>query len=73
MTALRITSPRPSRDLIDHAIARHGAGRVLLAALLALLRPKARPPDAASLPDHLRRDVGLPDIEAQRHWTRYLR
>lgn len=58
MTALPLHT-RPSRDAIDTAIALHGPLRVLLAAARALLRPKARPPDVASLPDHLRRDIGL--------------
>ncbi|UWQ17474.1 hypothetical protein [Jannaschia sp. M317] len=60
MTALRLPSA-PTRDIIDTAIALHGPGRVLLAALRAMVRPKSRPPDAA-LPDHLRRDLGLPPM-----------
>ncbi|WGH79269.1 hypothetical protein [Jannaschia ovalis] len=59
MNALRLTRARPPRDLIDSAIAVHGARRVLLAAAAALLRPRPRPPDASTLPDHLRRDIGL--------------
>ncbi|CTQ50018.1 hypothetical protein [Jannaschia donghaensis] len=59
MTALRL-SPPPTPTLIDDAIDRHGATRVLWAALRALLRPTARPPDLRDLPDRLRRDIGLP-------------
>ena len=53
----------PHVDSIDGIIARHGAFPVLVAALKALIRQrKKRPPpvDAATLPDHLKRDVGLP-------------
>ena len=46
-------------DLIGDAIARHGATRVFLAALRALLRP-TRPTRPGPVPDALRRDVGLP-------------
>ncbi|MEM9797904.1 MAG: hypothetical protein AAF919_15540 [Pseudomonadota bacterium] len=60
MTALRLRGPRPPHDLIDAAIESHGAARVLLAAVASLLRPRARPPDLTRLPNHLRRDVGLP-------------
>ena len=56
MNAIRLTS----LPLIDAAIETHGAARVLLAAAVALLRPKARPPDVMSLNAHLRRDIGLP-------------
>lgn len=43
-------------------IAAHGPWRVLGAALIALLRQAIRPgaPDVDSLPDHLRKDIGLP-------------
>ena len=59
----------PDPSLIEDAIARHGPSRVLLAALRALLRPAARPPDRPRPPrardlrdlnEHLRRDIGLP-------------
>ncbi len=62
MTVLRLIPPPPSRDLIDAAIATHGASRVLRAALRALLHRPARPPDASRLPAHLRRDIGLPPL-----------
>lgn len=44
-------------------IAHHGAPRVLVAALVAMLFPRAFRPLAAQmsdLDDHLRRDIGLP-------------
>ncbi|MDB2407569.1 hypothetical protein N9W17_03440 [Jannaschia sp.] len=59
MNALPLRPP-PSRNAIHIAIDAHGPMRVLLAALGALLRPRARPPDAGALPAHLRRDIGLP-------------
>lgn len=71
MSPLSPSAPRPSRDIIDRAIARHGAGRVLLAAALSLLRPRSRPPDLGALSDHLRRDIGLPARDAPRHLPRF--
>ena len=50
----------PALDLL---IETHGAGRVALAALAAMLRPRPARPLAvqmAPLCDHLRRDIGLP-------------
>ena len=49
----------PAATSIDALVARHGAVAVLRAALAALLQPRPRPPDAASLSPHLRRDLGL--------------
>ena len=65
MTVIPSRSIAPVRrtpDPIRHVIETHGAVRVLLAAAAALLRPRARPPDATRLPAHLRRDVGLPPL-----------
>lgn len=68
MNALRLGGPPP--DLIRDAIAAHGALRVLLRAVAALLRPPARPPDrrrgAGIVPmnAHIRRDIGLPPDHA---------
>ncbi|ETX15082.1 hypothetical protein OCH239_19290 [Roseivivax halodurans JCM 10272] len=53
----------PNADSIDGIIARHGAFPVLFAALKALFKlrkRRQRPADAATLPDHLKRDIGLP-------------
>lgn len=56
-------TPRPA-DLLADLIERHGPWRVV-AALAALLVRRARTAPRAQvmdLPDHLRRDVGLPDL-----------
>lgn len=52
-------APAPS---IDAVLATHGAGKVLAAAVAALLRGrfrKARPPDLRDLNAHLQRDIGI--------------
>ncbi|SFI85628.1 hypothetical protein [Jannaschia pohangensis] len=61
MNALPLRPGPTQPDAIDVAIRTHGALRVLLAAMVALLRPRVRPPDRRSLdvPDYLRRDLGL--------------
>jgi uncharacterized protein YjiS (DUF1127 family) len=62
MTALRLRGsmiPDPNKDLIAEAIQRAGPLRVLAAALRALLRPRARPPDIKELSPHLLKDLGL--------------
>lgn len=41
-------------------IAEHGAWRVFLAALWALLTVADRAPAVDQLPDHIRKDIGLP-------------
>lgn len=68
--------PRDARKLIEDAIDANGAIEVLKAAALATIngtkRPKARPPDARGLSDHLRRDIGLHAEPGAAHWTRYL-
>jgi hypothetical protein len=59
MTRTQATTPLPS------LIASHGAPRVLVAALVAMLFPRAFRPLAtqmSELDDHLRRDIGLPPI-----------
>lgn len=51
--------PVPS---IEAVLAAHGAGKVLAAAVAALLRGrfrKARPPDLRQLNPHLLRDIGV--------------
>ncbi|OWY04966.1 hypothetical protein B6V75_02170 [Thioclava sp. F1Mire-8] len=50
---------------IEATIAKFGAGKVLRAALLALISRgnKPRPVDAGQLSDHLRRDIGLGPAE----------
>ena len=58
-------SPLPS---IDAVLAAHGAGKVLAAAVLALLRGrfrKTRPPDLRDLTPHLLRDIGYHGLPMQ--------
>lgn len=58
-----LPATRDPNALIEEAIARFGARRVLLAAALAVLRPSLRSsgvPSIDGLSDRLRRDVGLP-------------
>jgi len=67
----------PARDefrpvSIEAAIAAHGAWKVLIAAIAALLRGrmrKARPPDAAQLSPWMRADIGLPPVAAPPAWA----
>jgi hypothetical protein len=78
MTALRLNetaSTSGARDLIDQAIASNGASRVLVAAMIAILRKrparKPRPPDTSQLGAHLRRDVGLLVEPEAADWRRF--
>ncbi|MEO1950472.1 hypothetical protein [Thioclava sp.] len=60
------TLERPSDAFtIEATIAKFGAGKVLRAALFALIARggKPRPLDAGQLSDHLRRDIGLGPAE----------
>lgn len=73
MTAMiaQVNLPSGRGDLpatLESIIDKHGRWRVLLAALAATLRARRqeRLPDAAELNDHLRRDIGLPDLPAAR-------
>lgn len=61
MTSTQCTGGLAPTPSIDAVLAAHGAGKVLAAAILALLRGrfrKARPPDLRDLGPHLLRDVG---------------
>lgn len=63
MTNVLPISPESRPDTtLEAVIARHGIRAVLFAALRAALRrERRRPPHPGEiLPDHLRRDVGLP-------------
>ncbi len=53
--------PNTGADTIAATISRHGAGAVLAAALVALIRPPPRgiPLGPMDLSGHLRRDIGL--------------
>jgi hypothetical protein len=59
-----ILNEKPSRpaDLVDRLVAEHGAWAVAAALAARLLRRRGPPPprDLSALPDHLRRDIGLP-------------
>ena len=72
MTALRLNRGTAAQSSIETAIRDHGASRVLLAALVSLLRGRIpaqpRPPDADRLPNYLRRDVGLPEQAEAKDW-----
>ena len=70
MTAIR-HAPGDPHGLIDAAIDAHGAARVLARAALRLLAPRPRPPDAAALSAHLRRDIGLPPEIVSPHRGRF--
>ena len=56
-----IQTARTPSVLIDAAIAEHGARRVIIHALRVMFRARQKPqPRAEGLPNHLRRDIGLP-------------
>lgn len=58
-----LTTGQAMPHSIQLAIAEHGAGRVLGAAAMAMLRAVFTPVEAdptARLSEHLRRDIGLP-------------
>ncbi|GIT90022.1 hypothetical protein JANAI62_04950 [Jannaschia pagri] len=69
--------PRNRRDPLDAAIALHGPRYVLMAAMRAMLRPRARPPDTTPpvkvdhISDHIRRDIGLMPRGPAPDWTRH--
>jgi len=66
--------PRASLEAI---IQRHGAVRVLVATVVAMLRPRGARPLAATLSEldnHMRRDIGLTPKAASPpmpHWTHF--
>jgi hypothetical protein len=64
MNALPFRDDRPALEALAPLIDSHGRLRVLLAALRLALRrregPQRRFP--AALSDHLRRDIGLPEL-----------
>ncbi|MBS0565429.1 MAG: hypothetical protein JSR87_13455 [Proteobacteria bacterium] len=71
---------RPPVAAIEELLAEHGALRVVAAVLRALARRRSRPGepgpaprhlapgDLAGLPDHVRRDIGLPDLPPRPGW-----
>ena len=61
MTAIPFHKPEnPARDLIDYAIEAHGARRVLIRAIVALIGRGKKPTSVGALSAHIRRDIGLP-------------
>ncbi|GLS88861.1 hypothetical protein GCM10010873_38350 [Cypionkella aquatica] len=52
--------------VLQQLIADHGPLRTLLALLRALLQRPAKPPPAAMLSNHLRRDIGLGELPPPR-------
>lgn len=69
----RLLTPRTGLEtLID----RHGATAVTWSLIRLLLLPRkrrARPPDAAHLSPHMRRDIGLPPLPPdRRRYTDFL-
>jgi len=57
------------RPEIDRLIEDFGRWDVLRAAVLAVVgRPPPRTPDAADLTARMRRDIGLPPVDAPRDW-----
>lgn len=51
----------PPALALDQLMDRHGAWATLRALPLVLLRRRTRRLSAEALPDHLRRDIGLPE------------
>ncbi|MES2436180.1 MAG: hypothetical protein V4586_20390 [Pseudomonadota bacterium] len=51
---------------VEDLIAEHGSWPTLLALLKALRQRPAKPPPAALLSNHLRRDIGLSDLPPPR-------
>ena len=74
---MNITHPHVLKHDLDRLLAEYGLRRVLATLMAALVSARttrgrirrARPPDAADLPAHLRRDVGLPaDLPTRAHY-----
>ncbi|MBE3638996.1 hypothetical protein [Mangrovicoccus algicola] len=63
MTIMKQTipgTPMPLSVAIDALVAEYGSGRFVLAALVGCLRAPALRRRLEEMPDHLRRDIGLP-------------
>ncbi|WP_375262749.1 hypothetical protein [Palleronia sp.] len=69
-----IQTARTPSIVIDAAIAEYGARRVLMRSLRVLfLRRKIPTPKGDALPNHLRRDIGLPPVAPPMTGWDYLR
>jgi hypothetical protein len=60
----------PPDITLTRLVDRHGAWATLRALAGVLWRRRPRRPRAEALPDHLRRDIGLPPVEQapRHHW-----
>lgn len=66
MNATPTTGRTALLPVLQELIAEHGPLATLMALLQALRQRPAKPPPAAALSDHLRRDIGLPDLPPPR-------
>jgi hypothetical protein len=68
MNALLNDHRSPVSQAVETLVSEHGVRAVMAALMLRILRPSpaARAPMIGDLPNHLRHDIGLPPIEAER-------
>lgn len=60
-TDTNIAGDLPPIHTLDRLIDLHGTRAVLRALVMAMIRRRKALADAGTLPDHLRRDIGLPE------------
>lgn len=68
---IKVLKPPPGvflRPEIDRLVEDFGRRDVLVAAITAVFRRGGTPMDVSGLPDHIRRDIGLPPVHAARDW-----
>lgn len=68
---IKVFKPAPGvllRPEIDRLVGDFGRRDVLWAAIGAVFRGGATPLDVGSLPEYLRRDIGLPPAHVPRDW-----
>jgi hypothetical protein len=63
----------PLTVLISNAVGEYGPLPVFKATLAAALRTPTTGPEVRSLPDHLRKDVGLPEAVPERSFPEWMR